>query len=286
MDSTLLGVMIGSGLSFFGNFLTQFLSSKKEERQWQRQRIANKEDKQEDMIKQEKEYLKELYHKCLLSLSMVISGLQHNDNNENKIDLGEYTKEAHNWLSLLLLRCQDDKLDQLIRSFLDCPEDYETGMLREYVLSLAKNEKAFFYSKSTTKDEGNKETIQASNNARKIIFSIDEEYIKQRIIDDGEELPQSYAFEYKLVELTPKQREALLYIYFKHHKNIPKDVQLYVPVQTQNAKEINFQGKQWKAKLNPFNSNKNEILESWVKDFDEYHKAAIERIEENPVRNS
>ncbi len=287
MDSAwigVIGVAAGSVLSLLGNFLTQYLSICKEERQWERQRISTKEDKQEEMIKQEREYLREVYYKCLLSLSVYMSKERENENakKEDQIDLSEYEKEAHHWLSLLSLRCQDDKLDGFVDQFL---ENYNADFLRKYVLQLAKKEQKFFHSKLEISNDINAEKQQISNDTKTIIFSIDIDFIKQHIVETGVELPKSYRSECKLTKLTSTQREKLVEMCFKSGRTgIPKDLNLYLPGITQqnnNGQQVNvmnFQGQPWKAKLNPLDLTSNQILDHWVKDYDECYKVAQEKL--------
>lgn len=286
MDSTLLGVIIGSGMTFAGGFLNQLLSTYKEKKQWDRQRTSAKEDKREEIIQKEKEYLRELYYKCLLSLSVYISKENENAKEEKKVDLSEYRKEAHHWLSLLSLRWRDTKLEELVDNFLD---DYDSDTLRKYVLELAKKEQSFFHSNSEVSDDNSieTETSQQSNDNKTITIGIDNDFRKQHIIETGEELPKSYQFECKLTELKPIHREKLVDIYFKNQWTIPIESQLNVPmcVQTgtsvsnnEQKKIMNIRYELWKAKLNPLKMNSSEILDCWVKDYDEYNKVAQEKL--------
>ncbi|MCL1478515.1 MAG: hypothetical protein MH219_13790 [Marinobacter sp.] len=116
IDPTLMGVIIGSFLSLIGNVLTQHFSIKKEERQWERQRTSSREEREENNKETETEYLRELYHKCVLSLSVYMTNSQQNEKKENSNNIEEI-REIHHWLSLLLLRHPHKKLSQLIDIF-------------------------------------------------------------------------------------------------------------------------------------------------------------------------
>lgn len=288
MDSSLLGVIIGTGATLIGtiigNIISPLISLYKEKKQWERQRISTKEDKQEEMIKQEREYLRELYYKCLLSLSVYISKANENfnANKENKVDLSEYEKEAHQWLSLLSLRCQDDELDSLVDRF---HNGRFTGTLRKYILELAKKEQSFFHSNLEASDDVKP---QISNDTKKIKIDIDNAFRKQHIIKMGVELPTSYEFECKLTKLTSTQREKLVEMCFKNGAaTIPNNLYLNIPVCVQTSTQVtnngqkkimNIQDRQWKAKLNPLDLTSNQILDHWVKDYDEYYKIAQEKL--------
>ncbi len=74
--------------------------------------------------------------------------------------------------------------------------------------------------------------------------------------------------------MSNSQREKLSDIYFQKYKTIPHRFELQLPVHNDGVKQIQMNGKQWKAKLNPNSTEQDVILDSWEKDFDESYKEA------------
>ena len=68
-----IGVIIGSGLSFFGTVLSQIILSRKEQKQWENQQAAENTAWTRNEQKKEKEYLREIYQNSLRSLSLFIA---------------------------------------------------------------------------------------------------------------------------------------------------------------------------------------------------------------------
>jgi|GEM_PF-6806274 len=262
LDSTLIGVIIGSFLSFIGNVITQHYSIKKEERQWERQRISSREEREEKDRSIEIENIRELYHKCVLSLSVYITSIQNNDKDENERFQLDEIKGIHHWLSLLLLRHPNKQLTQLIDSFITTPDEYDAERLRKYVLELIQYEELLDYPDLTREfSQKNKEK------ERTITFRINDDYRRCQMVS-GIELPQSYSYRCEIKDLSSDHRDRLLKIYFTSIKTIPDSVQLYLPVCTPGAKKIVYQSKSWEAKLNPANFNLSEVMDQWVEEFD------------------
>jgi len=278
LDPTLIGVIIGSFLSLIGNILTQHFSIKKEERQWERQRITLKEEREEKSKANEIEYLRELYHKCVLSLSVYLTNIQQNGKDDEYNSYVNEIKEIHHWLSLLLLRHPHKKLSQLIDSFLHDPDGYYAEQLRKYVLELVEQEEVLD-SPGRIKEalSSNKENKEKG---RTITFQIKESYRRQQMVS-GIELPQTHYYPYEFNSLTNEHRERLLKVYFQSFKRIPENVQLFLPIHHPGAKQINYQGKSWKAEVNPASSNLNEVLDLWGEEFDKHLALAEQGLQGN-----
>jgi len=210
LDPTLMGVIIGSFLSLIGNVLTQHFSIKKEERQWERQRVSLKEEREENNKENETEYLRELYHKCVLSLSVFMTNSQQRNEEENSQNIDEI-KEIHHWLSLLLLRHPHKKLSQLIDSFLHSPDEYDAERLRKYVLELVEHEETLDSPGRIKESLSNEKSSKIQG--RTITFKISDSYRKEQMVA-GIELPQSHYYSYEFERIKEGHRERLLKIYF------------------------------------------------------------------------
>ena len=278
LNPTLIGVIIGSLLSLVGNFLTQYFSLKKEERQWERQRISSREEREETLNSKDTENLTELYHKCILSLSVYITNNQNNSGEKEQNSLADEIKEIHHWLSLLLIRHPHKKLNRLIDGFLFNSDEYDAEELRKYVLELVEQEERLMSPNRIKEVVGKKELDKEKE--RTITFRISEDYRRQQMVA-GIELPQSHFYSYEFENLNAHHRERLLKIYFQSMKRIPDNAQLSLPLCAPKAKQINYQGKQWEANINPNSSNVNEILDQWGKDFDKFLNEAEQVLAQN-----
>lgn len=278
LDPTLIGVIIGSFLSLIGNVLTQHFSMKKEERQWERQRVSSREEREEKSKEQEVDHLRELYHNCVLSLSVYMTKVQQESNEEETASHVEEIREIHHWLSLLLLRHPHKKLSQLIDSFLHDPDDYYAERLRKYVLELVEHEE-ILDSPGRIKESlpGDK---QQAEKGRTVTFKISDNFRREQMVA-GVVLPQSYYLPYEFEEIKEVHRDRLLQIYFNTNKTIPQNSQLFLPVHHPGAKQIHYRGKAWEAELNPFSSNVDEVLDLWCKAYDESLKIAEDSLKSN-----
>ncbi len=279
LDPTLIGVIIGSFLSLVGNVITQYFSNKKEAQQWERQRISSREEREEKSKSQDIEYLRELYHKCVLSLSVYLSSLQDKNHKEEGKSQSDEIKEIHYWLSLLLLRHPHKKLSKLIDNFLFDPDEHNAEHLRKYALDLVEQEENLSASNPIKENADKSEANEAKT--RTITFRISEDYRRQQIMVSGVELPQSHFYPYELENLNTGQRERLLKIYFQSYKRIPENALLSLPIYMPDAKQIRYQGKSWEAQTNPLTSNVNEILDQWGVDFDKYLEEAEQVLAQN-----
>jgi hypothetical protein len=278
LDPTLIGVIIGSFLSLIGNVLTQHFSIKKEERQWERQRVSSKEEREEKSKEQEIDHLRELYHNCVLSLSVYMTNVQQESNEEEAASHVEEIREVHHWLSLLLLRHPHKKLSRLIDSFLHDPDDYYAERLRKYVLELVEHEKVLD-SPGRIKESLSGDKQQAEK-GRTVTFKISDNFRREQMVT-GIELPQSHHLPYELEQIKEVHRDRLLQLYFNTNKTIPQNSQLSLPVHHPGAKQIQYQGKAWEADLNPFSSSVDEVLDLWCKAYDESLEIAENSLKSN-----
>ena len=287
MDSTLTGVLIGSGLSLFGTILSQILLSKKEQKQWENQQATEKENWKRTEQKKEKEYLREIYQNSLRSLSVIISL----DNNSEEEIIAEHKieqiAEVHKWATMLLLRHTSSNLNDALSSFIRSSDRYYATILRDEIIKLSNREESFFIKKLKEITEEKEENLDPD--LRNINIIIDDNFRKQQLVN-GIEIPQRYTLQLKLSEITNSQREKMTEMYFESTKTIPKRLGLYLPTYNIGPKKINTRGKEWQAKLNPSSTEAKDFLDSWEKDYQKSYEQALKEsektIEETPVVNS
>jgi hypothetical protein len=269
-----IGVVIGSGLSLFGTMLSQIILSRKEQKQWENQQNAEKTAWTRNEQKKEKEYLREIYQNSLRSLSVFIAleNQKEESKGQQKIDA---INEVHKWVTMLLLRHSDSKLDNAINSFTSDPDKYEADTLRNEIIELSNREEGFFLNQLNDKSE--KIETPVDQDIRLIKMIVDDNFRKQQLID-GVELPQRYEFKLKLSNMSNSQREKLAEIFFQTHKTIPSQLNLYLPVLNKGVKQINMSGKQWQAQLNPKTTEPESILSCWENDFDSNYKEAVQSL--------
>lgn len=268
----MLGVALGTVLSTLGSLLTQFLSHQREDRKWVRERAAHSEDQALRQEIEERDNLRELYHQCVLSLSVYLTHARKR-NGDQQPDLTESLAEVHQWLSLLAIRHPSKEFLSMIDNFLDDPDEFYADKLRKYVLALAKVETRLFGADASMEEfeDDDKPTPDTMS------FIIDPEFRKLQMLD-GVELPRVYQAEYDFKTLPREHKQRILDIYFHATKPLPKNIQLNLPVHTPNAKHLSH--KIWEAKMDPSKSNLNDVLDAWGKEYDNNLASAASSLSE------
>lgn len=239
-----VGVVIGSGLALFGTVLSQIILSRKEQKQWENQQIAEKTAWTRNEQKKEKEYLREIYQNSLRSLSVFIALEKQKDEEQNKQKKIELIDEIHKWVTMLLLRHSNSTLNTALDSFNDHPERYYADKLRQEIIKLSNREEGFFLKELENQPEKNEEDIDPDE--RKIRITINDEFRQEQVIE-GFEIPQRYTFGFKLSEMSNSQREKLAEMYFKSNKSIPQKFSLCLPYHNDGSKDIMTFAKSWKG---------------------------------------
>ena len=91
-------VLAGSFLTFIGAIINQFITSRKEQKQWENQQQAEKAVWERGEQKKEKEYLRDVYQNSLQSLSALLT-LSNNELDEsNAQDKLEQINEVQKWI--------------------------------------------------------------------------------------------------------------------------------------------------------------------------------------------
>ena len=259
-----IGVVIGSGLSLFGTVLSQIILSRKEQKQWENQQIAEKTAWTRNEQKKEKEYLREIYQNSLRSLSVFIALENQKDEEQNKQKRMELIDEIHKWVTTLLLRHSNSTLDTALNSFNNYPEEDEAHSLRTEIIKLSNREEGFFLKELENQPEKIEGDIDPD--IRNIQITVNNEFRQEQLIE-GVEIPLKHAFEFKLSKMSNSQRKKLAEIFFKSHNSIPQNFTLYLPVHHNGAKQIAMTGKQWQGRLNPIITKPNDIINAWEKDY-------------------
>jgi len=271
MDSALVGVLIGSGLSLIGVILNQIILSWKEQKQWENQQIAEQNTWKRTEEKKEKEYLREIYQNSLRSLSVFIAQKESTEDDSNEQKKLDLIDEIHKWSSMLLLRHSSSKLNSALNSFTSYPDSDEASRLRTEIVKLSNTEESFFLNELKTVQE--KVELPSIPDLRIVQIVIDDNYRKQQIIE-GIEIQQRYELQCNLSEMSNSQREKLADVFFQSNKAIPKTFRLYLPVYNERAKQVTMTGKEWQANLNPNIVDSKDILNSWEHDFVKFSQIA------------
>ena len=263
IEPTLLGVIIGSGLSLIGNFLTQWTSIWKEERQWKRQQVAKYKENDRIESKEKINSIKNIYQNCISRLSLLVArGKELEISNE---ELVKIRKEAVEWLALLALHHRDlnsGNMPNLTKEIHYFCEDAngDARFLLPKINQFAMEDKFLFPDSEIKKNDPK---------IRKVQMDIDEEFRRQQAIE-GTELSQNHLFECDFSILSNSQREKLWDMYYESRKSIPPMIHLSVPKYDERQKKIVLKGPGiWKGKLNPHITPPEEIFNAWEKDFND-----------------
>jgi hypothetical protein len=272
MDSTALGVIIGSAVTFLSTFVSHWFTQRREERLWLRQQEAVEKERIRDEKQKEKEQLQEIYQKCLRSLSTIVAAHQANLTLSDEKRL-QRLEETYNWLNLLSLTHQNkDKkevleFDTCLNNFTQDSNKYVAESLLESIAILARKDEVLYPEVSTSVSEST-----ANSGDKAVIIDINSEFRRQQLIE-GIELPLAYRFYFTLLNLSKTQREKLAIIYFESHKTIPDEVVLYLPYYHEKSKKIFFNRSPYRLKMNPLTAEPKGIFNAWESAFD---KALLE----------
>ncbi|MDY6994122.1 MAG: hypothetical protein SVR94_16170, partial [Pseudomonadota bacterium] len=139
--------------------------------------------------------------------------------------------------------------------------------LRDLVLSLLMTDKELF---PNFPDINEKETYDIC-----ISIKFDEEFRREQFLD-GIDIPQNYSFKIKIDELTTKQRMLLWDLYYDSYHELPKRLEgLSLPTYDEKNKKINLGGKSWAARINPYVSERKEIMNAWQTDYENAYQEVI-----------
>jgi hypothetical protein len=260
----LIGVLIGSVMTFVGNILREFLAARKDTLQWKNQRIALKEDRDETRRNEERTYATNVYHQCIHRLSHLVSFYSKNkdDNSQQILDL---IQEANEWVALFCIRNFDNQTQELVDCFIRSPRSY-CDDLRCHIIELIKRDECIL--------SGSPREISKGKGVSRVSFRIDKEFQRETLID-GVILPTSECIAYNWEQLKRSHRECLVKVFFNPERKIPVEANLFVPSFNPRVGKVEYQRKNWEAKINPLNCSVLQIFDSWVADFQELESIAI-----------
>lgn len=259
----LLGVMVGSILSLIGNFLGQWFTLRRDERNWERQRRTEKEDAEAQERKNEIDRVQNIYTNCISRLSLLASSSS-NKRELTEEELGKLQSESVEWVTRLKLHRKDlysdtsSKFHEEVENFIRRP-DFLAGSLLSEINDMFVTDMLLF---------PNAKPVSEQPSSRTVHITISDTYRRQQIID-GKEIPRNHIVRCNISELSEKQREFLWDIYYETNSAIPSSFVLTLPHFNEAQKKIDFRGKSWEGKINPLTSSPRQIFDSWEKDYSE-----------------
>lgn len=275
IDPTLLGVIVGSVLSLFGNFVGQWFTLRREENNWKRERNANKEDSDLLRERQEIEKITEIYENCLTNLA-AIESLNDNKQKPSQEEYKELYQKTVNWVTKLKLHLRDEycndrsEFKKWIDHFIQSPEHWAEELLKEINKQMISDKILFPNSKVNEKSF-------RSEGFRKIQFSISDDFRKEEMIK-GASLKKTYLLDTDLKDFTESQRELLWDI---HTNGIPEKIVLYMPKFAEGQSKINNRAAQWEGRVSPKSSSIQTIMEIWENEYRSQLYAETNKISES-----
>ena len=269
MDPTLVGVIIGSVLSFLGTSIGQLLNIRRDGNQWEREQLARErelvreEERRRRVEEQEaKARLREIYQECIQALSTIVAD-QREQLKLSAEERSEIFRTANRWLSLLSLHRQahySSSNDSFFRDFdlFVSDANYYARDLRNTVMELAMTDLELFPDAILEVERPDAKTFQ---------MAIDDDFRKEQLLE-GIELPRIHSFQCSLSSLKPSQREILWDMYFPTRGRLPERLVLYTPAYDESTKELKPQSEQWRGRINPLASSPEEVIDAWEADYE------------------
>jgi hypothetical protein len=280
MDSTLVGVIVGSLLSFLGTYAGHWFTMRREEKQWHRQQEAEREKRIREARKANREAIRNAYQNCIHTLSLLVATEFNEESlktaDEERLDI---YREAHRWLTLVALYLRDREgggdtgnasFYSTFRHFAETANKHSASSLRDRVIEFALNDRRLFPDAP----------IQAEDpSERRVMIQIDQAFRRRQFLE-GVELPESYEFGIRIEDLTPEQRRKLWDTFFDTYKEVPRRFGgLPVPSYNEEKKQIILRGGNWAARMNPLVSDPKDIIRAWELDYEKSLEEAQRRCE-------
>lgn len=266
LDSTILAVIIGSGITILGTTLNNIFNMHKERKIWERKKEDNENRENFNRLENRREELKILYSSCINNLLKVehlyrrIRNEAEEDTLKTKID--EHLFEVQNTLSVLsvIKHGKYGKHNLTIAEHLDrfTIENY-IGEYLDFINSIIAEDSLFPGHKNTKKQKNktlSKLSVKVSDELRKEMF-IEEKFVKP-----------AYDIEFNLFSLSKSQRELLWESNsLVNSRNIPRQINLRMPKYTDKNRGIITQPGKWLCPINPTSENIIEIFNLWENDY-------------------
>jgi len=250
MDATLSAVLVGSAASLVSTALVNWLALVKEEKQWNRQALAEDKRRERDLEVETLQRVRDAYSKCVGALSTLIS-LPDGASSESRSAM---VQEAHASVAMALL-AQDDAVDAGdVRQLAWLDGQFAKGndrqwaiSLRDHVVQMATNDPRLY---STHAPE------HQPKHGKSLRVEIDPDFRRSEFIH-GREMQLSYTLHYDPCDLTPSQREKLWDRFSPTYQGVPEQIKaLPMP-----------DGTSWTARVNPDVSSTAQIFAAWESDY-------------------
>lgn len=259
MDSTLFTVVVTSfvnsgfaGVGYLFNFFKEEKQKREEELKYQREER-----------KREREYVRDLYQKSLVNLSLLLNLLDQKLD-ENKDKRIQTIEDIHSWSTLLVLRHSDKALQKCVDDFVLYPDEDEAKRLREKILEVARREKELFPIDSPVDTSIDIPVAPVKPPGQiEITVQIDKNFRKEQLVKFGREIPGTYKFNYLLSEMSASQREKLVNNYFHSSECIPDQISLFIPNPQAETNPGYSRVQSWYAALDPTFTDPDQILMDW-----------------------
>jgi hypothetical protein len=263
--STLIGALIVVLTTQIKDFFEHRRSRQKEAEQWERQKEAEESRRKREEATAERQLVRDIYHKCISRLSLIISiNLEKSEMGQEE-KLGLY-KDTLEWLSLLVLYKSDlgeneqRRFQQAIGDFTMNPAMYALFLLDD-VKAMAMSERILA--------PGRPEPKEKNPSERSMQVWLDESFRRTMAIE-GKELQTGYRVNWDFRTITPSQRQKLWDMYYPRGQNVPSTIELALPMFDNNTQQVILKGpKTWKAKLDLTACSAQEIFNAWEVDFEE-----------------
>jgi hypothetical protein len=260
LNPTVIGVIIGSSLTFFGNVLTESISSMRDARQWERENEANLAKQQIESDDRRRMQQQETFKGALAALATFSQECRRAWDKDaqtcaDEISVGVMTTVS-NALAKVAVESKSPDIQRDITEFLIAPDLNQVHWLRQDIVLLMSGQIT-----EQTDDS-------ADGTLRTVDVAVSDDFRRRKFID-GIALPKKYSLRVDLADLTTKHREQLALMFFGlgTENSIPPKISLRLPSRLYNGRPI-FE-KTWKVDLDAGSTPPRDIFDAWSRDVDD-----------------
>lgn len=266
----LVGVIAGSLITAFVNYLTVRMTVQRESETWQRQqeeaarlRDLEMQSRLEDRNRAQIEYVAGLYRDSIQALAS-LSAVYANMATKPQTEVTELIEAAASKLTLLSIHLAATTQDEnsqfsfVFNRFLEDPVRNSKQMLVTVQQFSLDDERLYSTRGASRRD--------AKQGLRKIQIDVEPKF-RQEKFEEGVEIPANHIITCDLSELEPAHRAKIWDVYYSGNR-IPERFELRLPSVRTNSGELVLQGGMWKAALDPTQLSPVEIFDAWVQEYD------------------